>query len=136
MIELLIAVQINCLAEAIFAEARGEDYAGQVLVAGVIKNRVLDERFEDNFCKVIEQPYQFSFVHEISREKLEMSITEEEAAWERAQNIAYSVVNSGVEPLFDNILYYHADYVEPAWDYSKLVQSSAVGSHIFYKDEV
>lgn len=135
MIELILAVQLNCLAEAVFAEARGEPYAGQVLVAGVIKNRVLDDRFEDDFCKVIEQPWQFSFVQEVSEAQLERSMEEEAKAWERAQNVAYSVLNSGSEPLFGNILYYHADSVSPAWDYSKIEEVDVVGHHVFYVDK-
>lgn len=134
MIELLVAVQINCLATAIFAEARGEPYGGQVLVAGVIKNRVLDPRFGEDFCKVIEQPRQFSFLTEVSEHQLNRAIEEEVEAWERAVNIAYAMINSNAEPVFDNILYYHADYVRPNWDYSVIELNRIVGQHIFYND--
>ena len=42
-----------CLALAVYFEARGEPAAGQLAVAHVVQNRVLDNRFPDNFCEVV-----------------------------------------------------------------------------------
>lgn len=135
MLEVVIAAQLECLSQAVFAEARGEPFAGQVMVAGVIKNRVLDGRFESDFCSVIKEPWQFSFINEVSTGALELSIEQEKKAWKSAQEAAYAVFNSGNEALFGDILYYHADYVHPNWDYSQLSSGYQVGAHIFYKDK-
>ena len=44
---------ISCLALAIYFEARSEPIAGQLAVAQVILNRVVDERYPDTVCEVI-----------------------------------------------------------------------------------
>ena len=53
--------ETECLATALYHEARGESERGQKAVAFVIYNRVKSGRFPDNFCKVILQKSQFSF---------------------------------------------------------------------------
>lgn len=135
MLELLLSAQINCLAEAVFAESRGEKRPGQYFVAAVIKNRVLSRNFSNDFCSVIEEPWQFSYTHELTEKQIEKRIESEEEAWERAQNVAYSVINSGPQPLFGNILYYHTVEVSPNWDYSKIEEVDVVGQHVFYSDK-
>ncbi len=134
MVEAALLAQFTCLAEAVFAEARGEDYAGQVYVAATIKNRVLDDRFADDFCEVIHEPWQFSYTHQFSRKKLQEMKKDEPGAWERARRVAYSVFKSGKDPLFENVLYYHATHIKPNWDYSKLNKGLTLGSHTFYSD--
>jgi N-acetylmuramoyl-L-alanine amidase len=54
--------ELNLLARAIYGEARGEPYLGQVAVAAVIINRVLSRRFPNTFAQVIYQQGQFSAV--------------------------------------------------------------------------
>ncbi|MFW6273811.1 MAG: cell wall hydrolase [Halanaerobium sp.] len=54
--------ELNLLARAVYGEARGEPYLGQVAVAAVIVNRVLSSRFPDTFAEVIYQQGQFSAV--------------------------------------------------------------------------
>jgi N-acetylmuramoyl-L-alanine amidase len=54
--------ELNLLARAVYGEARGEPYMGQVAVAAVIINRVLSRRFPNTFAQVIYQQGQFSAV--------------------------------------------------------------------------
>lgn len=54
--------QIECLAEAIYHEARGESKAGQAAVAQVILNRVTSSKFRPNsICDITSQKNQFEF---------------------------------------------------------------------------
>ena len=46
---------ITCLAVAIYFEARGEEYAGQVAVGNVILNRVNSSSSPDTVCEVVHQ---------------------------------------------------------------------------------
>lgn len=131
---IVLTAEMECLATAVFAEARGESRAGQLYVAATLHNRVLDDRFESDFCKVMEEPWQYAFVHEISEFQLQRSIKEEPEAWEDALEVAYEVMSSGDKPLFDNVLYYHADYMTPLWDFRKLSEVEHIGNHIFYTD--
>ena len=54
----------NLMARAVYSEARGEPYEGQVAVASVIINRVLDERFPGTVEEVIFEPWAFTAVHD------------------------------------------------------------------------
>ena len=53
---------INLLANAVYGEARGEPYEGQVAVAAVILNRVEHADFPDSIGGVIFQPGAFTAV--------------------------------------------------------------------------
>ena len=55
-------MEVDCLAKAIFFEARGESYAGKVMVANVIVNRTkFGKPFPNTICKVVYQRNQFSW---------------------------------------------------------------------------
>jgi spore germination cell wall hydrolase CwlJ-like protein len=47
--------EFQCLAEALYFEARGETIKGQFAVAEVIRNRVKSSRFPNSYCGVINQ---------------------------------------------------------------------------------
>jgi len=53
---------IDCLAKAVFFEARGESFTGKKMVANVVINRTkYGKPFATNICKVVYQPNQFSW---------------------------------------------------------------------------
>ena len=54
--------QTNCLATAVYFEARGESVEGQLAVARVVINRAASGRYPPDWCSVVKQPAQFSFV--------------------------------------------------------------------------
>ncbi|RCW89344.1 N-acetylmuramoyl-L-alanine amidase [Halanaerobium sp. DL-01] len=54
--------ELNLLARAIYGEARGEPFIGQIAVGAVIINRVLSSQFPNTFAEVIYQNGQFSCV--------------------------------------------------------------------------
>lgn len=118
--------QFRCLSQAIYFEARGESFAGQVYVGYVIKNRVRSPRFPNTYCDVINQPYQFSFVHQI--ENLVMKDTPSRIL---ASQIAYMVMSSP-SPISQNVMYYHTTHISPKWDYTKLSEYGTLGNHQFY----
>lgn len=131
MIEVVMHVlqeQVDCLTEAIYHEARGEDYHGQLHVGFVIRNRVMSDEFPDDFCQVIKQPWQFSFVHE-----LDDKVMYEEDSKEQAQHVAEIVLTSE-NPFPETMLYYHADHMTPDWNFDLLDQYKAYGNHIFYTE--
>jgi len=57
--------QIQCIAHAIYGEARGESRQGQILVGLVIRARVTDSsgNWPDTYCGVVWQKNQFDGVH-------------------------------------------------------------------------
>src|ERR1019366_9204292 len=54
--------ELNCLASAIYFEAKSESLSGQLAVGRVIVARSKSSRFPNSYCGVVFQPSQFSFV--------------------------------------------------------------------------
>jgi len=57
--------QVECLAETLYHEARGEPREGRAAVAMVVLNRASDlKRWRDTICEVVRQPGQFEWYDE------------------------------------------------------------------------
>jgi len=119
---------LQCLAQAIYFEARGEPLAGQLAVARVIVNRTQSPLFPNDYCSVVKQPAQFSFV----RKGRIPSVRSNSAAWQRAQAIARIAHQELWESEAHDALFFHATYVRPGWARSKLARAT-IDSHIFYR---
>jgi len=118
----------DCLASAVYFEARGESLKGQLAVADVVLNRVRSEKYPDTVCEVVEQPWQFSFVNATGRIP---AADRSSAAWSRAVAIA-RIAGAGTARAVDSdVLWYHADYVSPSWG-RRLARQDRIGLHIFY----
>lgn len=125
--------QHNCLATAIYYEARSESLSGQLAVAEVIMNRVADARFPGSVCDVVFQGSyrntgcQFTFTCDGALARKPRGIR-----WERAQSVAAHVVLGLNEPRTGGATHYHADYVDPIWN-AGLVKTETIDTHIFYR---
>jgi spore germination cell wall hydrolase CwlJ-like protein len=120
----------DCLANAVYFEARGEPLEGQLAVAEVVLNRAASGRYPATLCGVVTQPWQFSFVNRTGRIPAANRGSE---AWRRAvaiARIAQDRVNSTLGS--SDVLWYHADYVRPSWG-RRLNRLTKVGLHIFYR---
>ena len=73
--------QLNCLAQNIYHESRGEPDSGQLAVAFVTLNRTEDDRFPNSICNVVYQRGQFSWTKRNPKIK-------ETKAWHDAKLIA------------------------------------------------
>jgi spore germination cell wall hydrolase CwlJ-like protein len=126
--------ELYCLATAVYFEARGESYRGQVGVAQVVMNRVAHDLYPGTICGVVYQNAswrnrcQFSFACDGRSER----ITEPEP-WRQAQEIADKVTRDQLY-LSDvaNATHYHASYVYPHWA-PRMTRMTKIGLHIFYK---
>jgi spore germination cell wall hydrolase CwlJ-like protein len=118
----------ECLANAVYFEARGEPLQGQLAVAEVVLNRAASGRYPASLCAVVVQPAQFSFVHRGRMPRADRS----SEAWRRAVGVA-RVAAEGITPrlLPTSCLWYHANYVSPSWG-RRLAQSARIGLQIFY----
>jgi hypothetical protein len=121
--------QANCLATAVYFEARGESLQGQLAVADVVMNRAASGQYPSSWCDVVKQPWQFSFVN--PRTGQFPAITDA-ASWAKAQGIARIAMADVMREVPASVLWYHANYVSPSWG-SRLTQVSQIGAHIFYK---
>jgi spore germination cell wall hydrolase CwlJ-like protein len=124
----------QCLAQAIYFEARSEPAAGQAAVAQVVLNRVASGLYPSTVCGVVYQNAQhylgcqFSF----ACEGKSLRITEPEP-WAVAQRIAREVIEGSTYMAgVGGATHYHAKYVNPPWAH-QLMKMDVIGQHIFYK---
>jgi spore germination cell wall hydrolase CwlJ-like protein len=122
--------QANCVAVAIYHEARGESLEGQLAVARVIMNRAASGKYPPSWCGTVKQPWQFSFVN--PRSGAMPGVNASSAAWRKAQAITRLAIANVVPSLSNDVLWYHADYVAPSWG-RRLSFVSKIGTHIFYR---
>ena len=111
---------VRCLAEAVYREARGETYRGQLAVAQTVINRTRVAIFPNSICKVVFQKGQFSWTQGWRND------------W-RADHHSYQVARvalMGSHSMRDfNALYFHNTSVKPGWNKKKIAR---IGNHIFY----
>lgn len=125
--------QLDCLARAVYYEARSESTKGQMAVAEVVMNRVRDPRFPKTICDVVYQGQyrntgcQFTFTCDGSVRHKPFGI-----AWDRAKDIALHVMLGLNKPVTNKATHYHTDYVNPYWA-PGLVETAEIGTHIFYR---
>jgi spore germination cell wall hydrolase CwlJ-like protein len=129
--------QVDCLAKNIYYEAGHESYEGKLAVAQVTMNRVNDPKYPKDICSVVYQKTtgenlqsvcQFSWTCMVKE-----IVVKDKYAWEESQIIAKRALTEPV--LHDtiaesNALFYHAVYVKPGWNKTKVVKQ--IGNHIFY----
>jgi hypothetical protein len=120
--------EMNCVATAVYFEARGEPFDGQLAVAEVVMNRATSGRYPTSLCAVVKQPWQFSFVRGGRFPRLDV----QSPAWSYAQAIARIAQQRLADALPSDVLWYHADYVAPGWG-RRLSKVEKIGAHIFYR---
>ena len=122
--------EAQCMAVAVYHEARGETLEGQLAVARVIMNRAVSGKYPTTWCGVVKQPWQFSFVN--PRTGYMPGVDQASAAWKKALGITRLAMANAVPSLSTDVLWYHADYVAPSWG-RRLTRVNKIGAHIFYR---
>ncbi len=123
----------DCLAQAVYYEARGEGEDGMRAVAQVILNRVRHPAFPKTICGVVYQgamqqtSCQFSFACDGS-----LSRPVEAWAWRRAKDVAQAALSGYVMKSVGSATHFHALAVDPRWS-SNMVKIATVGQHTFYQ---
>lgn len=120
--------ETNCLATAVYFEARGESLEGQLAVARVVMNRAASGKYPPSWCSTIKQPAQFSFV----RHGQFPIVDTASDAWRKAEGIARLAAANAVPSVGTDVLWYHANYVAPSWGH-RLNVVEKIGAHIFYR---
>jgi spore germination cell wall hydrolase CwlJ-like protein len=125
----------NCLARAVYFEARSETELGQLAVAKVILNRVKDPEYPNTICGVVYQgsgrrnSCQFSFACDGLPDDVKSA-----GAWAHSKSIAQKALAGDAKvAAIGSATNYHADYVRPKWarNMKRLIK---IGRHIFYSD--
>lgn len=120
-VQALELADVRCLAEAIWRESRGESLQGQIAVGKVVLNRVAHSGYPNTVCKVVFQPYQFSW-------------TKGWKSWRydyRSLLVASMVLagNHGLKNF--KATHFHSG-PQPDWAKTKKIYKK-IGNHVFYK---
>lgn len=120
------AKQINCIATAVYFEARGSSPEGQAAVGQVIRNRVESEKFPTTYCGVVYQKGQFSWAKHKN-----LKIKDQES-WNHAKKIAAITYYIGwPNDLVGNATYFHSGK-KPYWTKS-VKKVTKIEGHKFYE---
>lgn len=118
--------ELNCLAGAIYFEAKGETLAGQLAVGRVIVARSKSGRFPETYCGVVFQRAQFSFI----RGSAMPAIHKASRQWKEAVAIAQIAHIGSWKSQAEGALFFHAAYVSPGWHLTRLAR---IDNHVFYR---
>lgn len=111
---------VYLLARAVYGEARGEPYVGQVAIAAVILNRVKSPEFPNTISGVIYQRGAFTVVSDG-----QINLTPNDTAIRAAQDAM-----NGWDPTYGCLFYYNPNTATNAWIRQKTVHLS-IGRHVF-----
>jgi N-acetylmuramoyl-L-alanine amidase len=131
-------VDLRCLAENVYFEARGEPLRGQYAVAEVTMNRVASPHYPDTVCEVVHDirwdPKRKRRIAHFSWTQVQLSLgfTPGGEAWQQAMTVASEVYEGVHEPVVPNALFFHATNVRPYWAKSKK-RIARIGDHVFYR---
>lgn len=113
---------VNLLARAIYGEARGEPYTGQVAVGAVIMNRVKNSSFPNTIAGVIYQKGAFDAVSDG-----QINMTPDSNAKKAAQDAI-----NGWDPTYGAIYYFNPSTATNKWIWSRPM-TVTIGKHRFCK---
>ena len=113
---------VNLLAKAIYGEARGEPYTGQVAVGAVIMNRVRSSKFPNTIAGVIYQSGAFDAVSDG-----QINLTPDSTAKKAAQDAL-----NGWDPSYGAIYYFNPNTATNKWIWSRPL-TVTIGKHRFCK---
>jgi hypothetical protein len=125
---------LDCLAQAVYYEARSESVDGQRAVAQVVLNRVRHPAFPNSVCGVVYQGpqragggCQFTFTCDGS-----LAVAPSGPAWAQARRIAAAGLAGYVFAPVGHATHYHTQQVVPAWAF-RLAKVAVIGAHSFYR---
>ncbi|MFH0856940.1 MAG: cell wall hydrolase, partial [bacterium] len=126
------------LARAIFGEARSLPEQGRIAIGWVVKNRISDSRWADNYHDVILQPKQFSTFREsdknykfVKNPFIDKTQIDE---WYECYEIAGKIMQGNLDDPADGASHYFSDFIPaPAWTKKKNAEFKIkISNTLFY----
>ncbi|KJS82344.1 MAG: hypothetical protein JM58_15165 [Peptococcaceae bacterium BICA1-8] len=114
--------ELDLLARAVYSEARGEIYTGQVAVAAVILNRMDSSDFPKDVRGVIFQPWAFTAVHDG-----QFWLTPNPTAMRAVRDAI-----NGHDPTGDALYYWNPVTATNKWVWTRPIIKT-IGKHVFAK---
>lgn len=112
--------EVQLVAQAVYGEARGEPFKGQVAVAAVVMNRIASSQFPNTARGVIFEPQAFTAVDDG-----QIWLTPDEEARKAVREAI-----KGWDPTHDSLYYFNPHTATSDWIWSR-PQTVQIGKHIF-----
>jgi spore germination cell wall hydrolase CwlJ-like protein len=128
-----VRAETECLAKNIYFEANTESAEGKLAVATVTMNRVQSHVFPKTVCGVVldqsSKGCQFSWVCDGKSD-----IIRDRSGYIESVKLAEDVLlsNRRSRIISPDVMYYHANYVEPKWAKTMKFMTT-IGAHLFYR---
>jgi N-acetylmuramoyl-L-alanine amidase len=119
---------VECLAQAVYYEARGTSETSQAAVAHVVLNRADAEEFPDTPCAVVTEGCQFSYMCDGKPEDMAEPADRAEA-FETAEEVLEGDVP---DPTGGALFFHSADAADTSFFESR-PRATAIGGHVFYR---
>lgn len=134
----LIALEKNCLKNALYYEARSEGKLGIIAVASVIENRKNSGKYPNDYCKVINQHKQFSYTLEgrPDVEAIEGRLrAADKVAYVQVSKVTDEMLEGRFEPVLPStVMHYAVKKISNTWTRTKKIYAT-IGNHNFYKEK-
>ncbi|MFZ3580781.1 cell wall hydrolase [Loktanella sp. DJP18] len=123
----------ECLADALYFEARGESLQGIFAVGEVIMNRVDSAEYPGTICGVVHQgtgrkfACQFTWTCDNNSDSIG-----NRAAFSRVGKVAKLLIDGLPRGLTAGATHYHTKAVHPSWA-NRFPRTASIGAHYFYK---
>ena len=129
-----MGLELFCLSLILYHEARGEPRVGQLAVAEVVLNRVVDSRYPNSVCEVMEQEHDgvchFSFWCDGLSDN-----PGDKVLWVEVKTTATQLFYNYPEiNLTQGATHYHHKEILPLWA-TALTRVVQIDNHIFYRWE-
>ena len=129
--------EFMCLANTLYAEARGEPEEGIRAVMSVIYNRKKAKGYPNTFCGVILQDKQFSAFNSdksLATKPLKPIRELDKEAYRKVSSVAQEAVQGAFKPVLEeDVLHYAKTSVRNHWT-RKFERVIVLGNHSFYKE--
>ena len=123
---------LDCLAEALYFEARGTTRDGERAVGEVILNRASDPGFPATVCGVIDQRWNGSCQFSYRCDAIPNDVYSEPASLAQSRSIALELLVARGEDITDGALFFHGARMAPGW-FGTLSKRGQFGGNIFYR---
>lgn len=134
-----LAKQVDCLAEAMFFEARGEGSAGMRAVGrNILKRLSINYRGANTVCDVVYTPRQYSYLWDKVPDVVkpeEVSIFCTAVTMAERMIVEYStntLPEYHVGTCEGGATHYHTTKISPSWSKTMRETCGVIGNHIFY----
>ena len=129
--------EFRCLANTLYAEARGEPEEGIRAVMSVIYNRKKAKGYPNTFCGVILQDRQFSAFNSdksLATKPLKTIRELDKEAYRKVSSVATQAVLGTFKPTLEpSVLHYAHVRIKNNWT-SRMKAVIVHGRHVFYKE--